>query len=204
MTYLSTSLKCFADIHQPSKVVFCPYYYKSDCWIPGILGYNIGVSQAWISNYIPQFTVGCNYLSLPEIPASGNKVLIYSVICVQHSTFIVVLRFLTYKRFNRIPEFSVFIFMDIVAFRIEIMSHRFFCQFCWFSDSMICSQPCFFLLLLKYRFWSIAFLRQALLKWLFIKSTGFFTGFIFVYRGMFFDNRWYELLGKPASVIIII
>ena len=35
------------------------------------------VSQAGISNYIPQFTVGCNYLSLPEIPASGNKVHIY-------------------------------------------------------------------------------------------------------------------------------
>ena len=34
------------------------------------------VSQAGISNYIPQFTMGCNYLSLPEIPASGNKVLI--------------------------------------------------------------------------------------------------------------------------------
>ena len=34
------------------------------------------VSQAGISNYIPQFTVGCNYLSLPEIPAPGNKVFI--------------------------------------------------------------------------------------------------------------------------------
>ena len=32
------------------------------------------VSQAGISNYIPQFTVGCNYVSLPEIPVSGNKV----------------------------------------------------------------------------------------------------------------------------------
>ena len=32
------------------------------------------VSQAGISNYIPQFTVGCNYLSLPEIPASWHKV----------------------------------------------------------------------------------------------------------------------------------
>ena len=31
------------------------------------------VSQAEICNYIPQFTVECNYLSLPEIPA-GNKV----------------------------------------------------------------------------------------------------------------------------------
>ena len=31
------------------------------------------VSQAGISNYIPQFTVGCNYLSLPGIPASGEQ-----------------------------------------------------------------------------------------------------------------------------------
>ena len=29
-----------------------------------------------ISNYIPQWIAGCNYLSQPEIPASGNKVLI--------------------------------------------------------------------------------------------------------------------------------
>ena len=34
------------------------------------------VSQAGISNYIPQLTVGCNYLSPPEIPASDNNVLI--------------------------------------------------------------------------------------------------------------------------------
>ena len=34
------------------------------------------VSQAGISNYIAQFTAGCNYLFLPEIPASGDKVLI--------------------------------------------------------------------------------------------------------------------------------
>ena len=32
------------------------------------------VSTAGISNCIPQFTVGNNYLSLPEIPASGAKV----------------------------------------------------------------------------------------------------------------------------------
>ena len=38
------------------------------------------VSQAGISNYIPQFTVGCNYLSLPEIPASGTKVLISALV----------------------------------------------------------------------------------------------------------------------------
>ena len=40
------------------------------------------VSQAGISNYIPQFTVGCNYLSLPEIPASGNKVHICPIMCI--------------------------------------------------------------------------------------------------------------------------
>ena len=32
------------------------------------------VSQAGISNYTSQFTVRCNYLSLPGIPASGHKV----------------------------------------------------------------------------------------------------------------------------------
>ena len=39
------------------------------------------VSQAGISNCIPQNTVGCNYLSLPEIPATGVKVFIYSTFC---------------------------------------------------------------------------------------------------------------------------
>ena len=38
------------------------------------------VFQAGISNCIPQYHVGCNYLSLPEIPASGTKVLI----CLRH------------------------------------------------------------------------------------------------------------------------
>ena len=38
------------------------------------------VSQAGISNYIPHKTVGCNYLSLPEIPASGKKILKWSMI----------------------------------------------------------------------------------------------------------------------------
>ena len=33
------------------------------------------VSHAWISKCIPQNTVGCNYLSLPEIGSSGTKVL---------------------------------------------------------------------------------------------------------------------------------
>ena len=37
----------------------------------------VGISGR-ISNCIPQYSVGCNYLSLPEIPASGTKVLIQS------------------------------------------------------------------------------------------------------------------------------
>ena len=37
------------------------------------------VSQAGISNCIPQNTVGYNYLSLPKIPVSGTKVLNISV-----------------------------------------------------------------------------------------------------------------------------
>ena len=32
------------------------------------------VSQAGIRYYILQFTVGCNFLSLPEIPAPADKV----------------------------------------------------------------------------------------------------------------------------------
>ena len=36
------------------------------------------ISQAGITNYIPQFTVGCNYLSLPEISASVHKVHIHA------------------------------------------------------------------------------------------------------------------------------
>ena len=38
------------------------------------------VSQAGISNYILQFTARCNYLSLPEVPASGTKVLKYQLL----------------------------------------------------------------------------------------------------------------------------
>ena len=34
------------------------------------------VSQAGISHCIPQYYVGCNYLFMPEIPASGTKVLL--------------------------------------------------------------------------------------------------------------------------------
>ena len=33
------------------------------------------VSQAGINNCIPQYSLGCNYSSMPEIPPSGTKVL---------------------------------------------------------------------------------------------------------------------------------
>ena len=35
------------------------------------------IPRVGISNYIPQYSVECNYLSLPDIPASGSKVLIW-------------------------------------------------------------------------------------------------------------------------------
>ena len=35
------------------------------------------VSQPWISNCIPQHSVGCIYLSMPKIHTSGTKILIY-------------------------------------------------------------------------------------------------------------------------------
>ena len=40
------------------------------------LGCQKHVSQAGISNCIPHYRVGCNYLSIPEVPAVGAKVLI--------------------------------------------------------------------------------------------------------------------------------
>ena len=65
-----------AEVLAPASMEF-----TTPVWRNGITYLNIWrlccqkqVSQAGISNYIPQFTVGCNSLSLPEIPASGNKV----------------------------------------------------------------------------------------------------------------------------------
>ena len=39
------------------------------------------VSHAGISNCLSQYCMGCNYLSLPEIPASGTKVFICKCRC---------------------------------------------------------------------------------------------------------------------------
>ena len=49
--------------------------------------YRLTYLMTWISNYIPQNTVWCNYLSLP---ASGTKVLIYEAIFAEG-------RYLLYK-----------------------------------------------------------------------------------------------------------
>ena len=61
-----------------------PIQYKDAILPYGIPNMNIWglcpqkqVSQAGISNCIPQYSVACNYLSMPEIPASGGKVLIW-------------------------------------------------------------------------------------------------------------------------------
>ena len=71
-----TILSYLVGIFIPGKPVFIlkqapglPYVIRGLC-------HQKQVSQAGISNCIPQHTVGCNYLSLPEIHASGDKVLI--------------------------------------------------------------------------------------------------------------------------------
>ena len=61
---------------------FCLIYYISNliplaAYIWG-LWHQKQVPQAWISNCVQQNTVECNYFYLPEIPASGTKVLIHS------------------------------------------------------------------------------------------------------------------------------
>ena len=43
----------------------------------GILWCQRQVSRAGVSNYVPQYSVGCNYLAMPKAPASGTNVLIY-------------------------------------------------------------------------------------------------------------------------------
>ena len=50
---------------------------KDLCYLSSVLIWGLWhqkqVSQARKSNCIPQYSVGCNYLSLPEIPASGKE-----------------------------------------------------------------------------------------------------------------------------------
>ena len=55
-----------------SVVVICLYIWGF--WCPK------QVSQTVISNCIPQYSMGWNYLSMPEIPASGAKVIIWLII----------------------------------------------------------------------------------------------------------------------------
>ena len=73
---------------KPSSLDACMHYpismSQSNWYLYPIFG-DFGtrsryLSQAWKSNCIPQYSVGCNYLSIPEIPASGTKVLILKCI----------------------------------------------------------------------------------------------------------------------------
>ena len=56
-------------------------YHSNRLYITSGLWCQKQVSQARISHCIPQHTVGCNYLFLPNIPASDTKVLI-SALCM--------------------------------------------------------------------------------------------------------------------------
>ena len=58
----TTQLEIIGDINH-----FCGFIITSFIWG---LWCQRQISWAGISSYIPQFIVGCNYLSLPEIPAS--------------------------------------------------------------------------------------------------------------------------------------
>ena len=53
--------------------VLDPYEDKWGLWCQKL------VPQAGISNCIPQYSVGCDYLFLPELPSSCTKVLIYGI-----------------------------------------------------------------------------------------------------------------------------
>ena len=83
--------------------------HVGQCWIIWKLCYQNQVSQAEISNYIPPFTVGCNYLPLPEIPASENNVLIYRLIrCILMTgseLIIMIDAFTMYIDYGKLTEF---------------------------------------------------------------------------------------------------
>ena len=61
------------------------------------------VSQAGISNYIPQFTVWCNYLSLLGILASDNEVLIFIDIIARN---LIQNQWLRNVLWRKVPHFS--------------------------------------------------------------------------------------------------
>ena len=66
---------------------FCTVLPKSERYMRNL--FQKQLSQAGISNYILQFTVGCNCLSLPEIPTSGHKsTYIFGIIAPEPSSII--------------------------------------------------------------------------------------------------------------------
>ena len=81
--YVLINIMVFHDNYNTMKLI---QWVKNNCQTCGLHMHHhipLGLcdqkqaSQAGISNYIPQQTVGSNYLSLPDKPASGNGALIY-------------------------------------------------------------------------------------------------------------------------------
>ena len=78
-TKLYFTWKIMLPVHQVKQVMymFNMYDIYTHKYIWG-LWCRKQLSQAGINNCIPQYSVGCSYLSLPETLASGTKVLIYT------------------------------------------------------------------------------------------------------------------------------
>ena len=78
--------------------VFPSYDIILYCWEPSTFAHmhiwglwrQTQVSQAGISIYIPLNTMGCNYLSLPEIPASHYNGVIMSMMASQITSLMIV------------------------------------------------------------------------------------------------------------------
>ena len=71
------------------KCAFKLFLYLRGCWLKlkgrdlWGLWHQRQVPKAWICNHIPQNTVGHNFLSMPKIPASVTKALIFQCVCVR-------------------------------------------------------------------------------------------------------------------------
>ena len=63
-----------AEWHK-SVVITSPLAAEWHFHLNGGFSSQIQVSRIWLSDYIPQHAVGCNYLAMSKIPASGTKVL---------------------------------------------------------------------------------------------------------------------------------
>ena len=83
-------VKLTSRIHTCQWVTVLPIYHNNVNMKYG-LRCQKQVSHAGISNFIPLNTVGCNYLSLPETPASGTRVHKWSIYWIMsfYSTIVI-------------------------------------------------------------------------------------------------------------------